>query len=243
MARGEVRIGTSGYVYPHWRGHFYPKELPQRRWLEHYAERFDTVELNNPFYRQPSREAFVRWRRAVPDDFRYAVKLNRFLTHIKRLRIPEDSMERAYGTMAGLGKKCAVVLVQLPPRMKFDAERADAFFRAVARRRRRHAIEPRDATWFTEEALALLRRRKVALCIVDTPKYPTADAVTADFVYVRFHGPEKLYSSNYTEAMLRRWAERIAAWRDRGLDVYGYFNNDVPDYAPRNAARLRELLG
>ena len=240
---GELRVGTSGWQYKHWRGRFYPKELPTSRWLEHYARYFDTVELNNPFYRQPERATFVKWRRAVPDDFVYAVKLNRFITHIKRLRIERDSVERSYGTMAGLGPKAAAVLVQLPPRMKFAAERAERFFGLVAPRRRRHALEPRDSSWFTDEALAFLGRRGVALVIGDTPHWPTHIAVTADFVYLRFHGPERRYGSDYSDDALRVWAERIARWRAEGRDVFAYFNNDEQAFAVKNALRLRELSG
>jgi uncharacterized protein YecE (DUF72 family) len=237
----ELRIGTSGWQYRHWKGRFYPADLPTAKWLEYYARFFDTVELNNPFYRQPERRTFERWRRAVPDGFVYAVKLNRFITHIKRLRIEQDSVERSYGTMAGLGPKLAVVLVQLPPRMKFDLERADRFFSLVARRRRRHALEPRDASWFGDDALAFLRRRKIALVIGETPHWPTHIAVTADFVYLRFHGPERRYGSSYDDAALGSWAERIRGWRAEGRDVFAYFNNDEMGYAPRNALRLREL--
>ena len=241
---GQAWIGTSGWVYPHWKGRFYPANLPATRWLAHYASIFDTVELNNPFYRQPSREMFERWRGRVPEHFVYSVKLNRFLTHIKRLNIEQDSVERSYGSMAGLGPKLGVVLAQLPPKMRFDAERVGRFFRMVARRRRRHALEPRDESWFTEESLALLRRRKVALCIQDSAKWSTRlDVVTAGFVYLRFHGPEALYGSGYSDAQLRVWAMRIRGWIERGLDVYAYFNNDVPDHAPRDAQRLRELIG
>jgi uncharacterized protein YecE (DUF72 family) len=240
---GQVRIGTSGWVYPHWRERFYPKGLPQSRWLEHYAERFDTVELNNPFYRQPERATFERWRRAVPDGFVYAVKLNRFVTHIKRLNVDRTVVARSYDTMAGLGPKAAVVLVQLPARFHFDPERVARFFAAVAPRRRRHALEPRDASWLTDAATTLLRERRVALCIIDAPKWPTRPLVTADFVYLRFHGQTRLYGSSYDDAALRGWAERIRAWRDAGLDVYAYFNNDERAYAPRDALRLRELVG
>src|SRR5919197_1389975 len=151
----ELRVGTSGWQYQHWRGRFYPAGMPTAKWLDHYTKHFDTVELNNPFYRQPERATFERWRKAVPDDFVYAVKLNRFITHIKRLRIERDSVERSYGTMAGLGPKAAVVLVQLPPRMKYDEERADRFFSLVARRRRRHALEPRDASYYSDETLRI----------------------------------------------------------------------------------------
>ena len=237
----ELRIGTSGWQYKHWKGRFYPKELPTSKWLDYYARLFDTVELNNPFYRQPEKKTFEKWRRAVPDGFVYAVKLNRFITQIKRLAVERDSIERSYGTMAGLGPKLAAVLVQLPPRMKFNEERADRFFSLIAPRRRRHALEPRDSSWFTEEALAFLRRRKVALVIGETPHWPTHIAVTTDFVYLRFHGPERRYGSDYSDDTLRDWAGRIRGWRAEGHDVYAYFNNDEMGYAPKNAMRLREL--
>jgi uncharacterized protein YecE (DUF72 family) len=187
--------------------------------------------------------AFERWRRAVPDHFVYAVKLNRFLTHLKRLNVDRAMVARSYDTMAGLGPKAGVVLVQLPARFHFDAERVDRFFAAVAPRRRRHALEPRDPTWLTDGALAVLRERRVALCIIDTPRWPTRGAVTADFVYLRFHGQTRLYGSSYDDGALHAWAERIRAWRHAGLDVYAYFNNDERGYAPRDALRLRELVG
>ena len=237
----ELRVGTSGWQYKHWKGRFYPKDLPTAKWLDYYTRSFDTVELNNPFYRQPEKKTFEKWRRSAPDKFVYAVKLNRFITHVKRLNIERDSVERSYGTMAGLGPKLAVVLVQLPPRMKFDHARAERFFRVVARRRRRHAVEPRDASWFTDEALAFLRHRNIALVAGETPHWPTHLAVTADFVYLRFHGPGRRYASNYEDEALREWADRIKGWRTQGLDVYAYFNNDEMGYAPRNAVRLREL--
>jgi uncharacterized protein YecE (DUF72 family) len=238
-----VRIGTSGWVYPHWRGPFYPRELPQSRWLEHYAATFDTVELNNSFYRQPTRAQFRRWRAAVPADFAYAVKLNRFITHVKRLNVDDATVARSYDAIAGLGPKLAAVLVQLPPRLHFDAGRLDRFLSAVARRRRRHAIEPRDESWLTDAALEMLRAKRVALCVIDTPRWASRIAVTAGFVYLRFHGPAGLYSSGYDRDALRPWASRIREWRDAGLDVLAYFNNDAEGYAPRDASRLRELVG
>lgn len=240
---GQVRIGTSGFVYQHWRGRFYPLDLPPSRWLAHYASYFDTVELNSPFYRQPSRAQFMRWRRAVPPGFAYSVKLNRFLTHMKRLNVDATMVARSYDTVAGLGPALAAMLVQLPARARFDAERFDRFMRAVARRRRRHAIEPRDASWLTDEALAALRRHDVALCLIDTPRWPTRVDVTAEFAYVRFHGPGRLYAGTYDDAALRAWADRIRAWRDDGLDVLAYFNNDERAYAVYDALRLRELVG
>lgn len=240
---GEVRIGTSGWVYPQWRETFYPKGLPQSRWLSYYAERFDTIELNNPFYRQPTRETFELWRQAVPGDFVYAVKLNRFVTHMRRLNVDRQMVARSNDTMAGLGPKAAVVLVQLPARFRFDLERVERFFKAVAPRRKRHALEPRDPSWLTDDAIAVLRARRVALCVIDAPKWPTRGAVTADFVYLRFHGQTRLYGSSYDEDALRAWAERITAWRGAGLDVFAYFNNDERAYAARNALRLRELVG
>ena len=201
--RARVRIGTSGWVYPQWRGRFYPKALPTSQWLAFYAQRFDTVELNNSFYRQPTREQFVRWRRAVPADFAYAVKLNRFITHIKRLGVDASTIARSYDTVAGLGPRLAAILVQLPPRFAFDPGRLEQFCSAVARRRRRHAIEPRDASWLKDASIDQLRARNIALCISDTPMWPTRLAVTADFVYLRFHGPGRLYSSGYRRPLAR----------------------------------------
>lgn len=236
-----VYVGTSGWQYDHWRERFYPKELPKARWFAHYAQHFDTVELNSPFYRLPSRETFAKWHRQAPRGFAYAVKLNRFITHIQRLKTTAESIRRFYEALAGLGPKGEVVLVQLPPNLKYDPEVADAFFAKIARRRRRHALEPRHDSWLTDEALAHLRRRKVALCIVDAPRWPTRDAVTTTFTYLRFHGRESLYASNYQDDVLREYAERIREWRRKGVDVYAYFNNDANAYAVRNALRLREL--
>jgi uncharacterized protein YecE (DUF72 family) len=173
----------------------------------------------------------------------YAVKLNRFITHVKRLNVDRAMVARSYDTMAGLGPKAAVVLVQLPAGFRFDAERVERFFHAVAPRRKRHALEPRDESWHSAEAIAVLRKRRVALCIIDTPKWPTRGVVTADFVYLRFHGQTRLYAGRYDDAALGAWAERIRAWRDAGLDVYAYFNNDERAHAPRDALRLRELVG
>jgi len=241
---GRVRIGTSGWVYPHWRGRFYPTDLRSADWLAYYAERFDTVELNNPFYRQPSREQFARWRAAVPDNFAYAVKLNRFITHIKRLNVDARTVARSYDTVAGLREKLAAMLVQLPPRYRFDADRLRSFHRAVSRRRRRHALEPRDQSWLSDDALAVLRDMGIGLCIIDTTRWPTRLATTSDLVYVRFHGPgQKLYAGSYDDASLREWAARMREWRDSGHDVLAYFNNDERAYATYDAVRLRELVG
>lgn len=238
----ELRVGTSGWQYDHWRGRFYPKGLAKARWFEHYARHFDTVELNNPFYRLPSRDTFAKWRAQAPRGFVYSVKLNRFITHIQRLKTTAESVRRFYEALGGIGRRGEVVLVQLPPNLRYDPAVAEAFFAKIARRRRRHALEPRHETWLTDEAVAHLRRRKVALCIVDAPRWPTRDAVTAPFAYLRFHGRESLYASNYPDGALREYAERIREWRRTGIDVYAYFNNDANAYAVRNALRLRELV-
>ncbi len=239
----ELRVGTSGWQYDDWRGRFYPRELPKASWFEHYARHFDTVELNNPFYRLPSRETFGRWRAQAPRGFAYAVKMNRFITHIRRLAATRESVARFYDAVAGLRAMGEVVLVQLPPNLSYDAERAEGFFAMIARRRRRCALEPRHESWLADEALAHLRRRKIALVLADGGHFPTRDAITADFTYLRFHGREKLYASNYRADVLREFAARIRAWRRRGIDVYAYFNNDVRAYAVKNALRLRELVG
>lgn len=234
-------MGTSGWQYDHWRGAFYPAGLPTHRWFAYYAERFDTVELNSPFYRLPPRRTFQKWRAQAPRGFVYAVKMNRYVTHLKRLNVAEESVRRFYDALGGLGPRAAAVLLQLPPGLRYDASRAERFFARIARRRRRHALEPRHESWLTDDALAHLRRRGIALCIADAPRFPTREAITAGFTYLRFHGKEALYASNYDDASLREWAALIRAWRRQGIAVYAYFNNDARAYAVRNALRLREL--
>lgn len=244
MAR--VRVGTSGYNYPHWRGKFYPADLPSQAWLEYYATRFDTVELNVTFYRLPLEKTFVNWFWATPPGFAFALKGSRLITHLKRLEGIEEEVGRFFSRAGRLEEKLAVVLWQLPPGLHADPTRLEAFCRILQKDRTastaRHAFEFRHRSWFTQPIYDLLRAYNCALCIADSPRWPQAEEITADFTYLRFHGAERLYSSCYTAEQLSSWAEKIKAWLAAGLDVYAYFNNDAQGHALGNAADLRGLV-
>jgi len=239
-ASGEARIGCSGWQYRHWRGVFYPADLPQARWLGYYAARFDTVEINNTFYRLPDAAAFTAWKHGVPPGFLYAVKGSRFLTHMKKLKDPEEPLDRLFSRVRKLGRTLGPVLYQLPPNWRLDLERLDIFLRALPRRRQ-HAIEFRDPTWYTREVFALLTRHGVALCVHDMAGSETGRIAVGPFVYARFHGPRK-YSGRYDDRTLDAWADWLSAQRHTGKPVYAYFNNDANAEAPRDAIRLRDRL-
>ena len=238
---GAVRIGCSGWQYRHWWGDFYPRELRQDRWLDHYAGTFDTVEVNNSFYRLPPRSVFAGWRVRSPSGFVFAVKASRYLTHIKRLNHPEEPIRRLWDAASGLEGKLGPVLYQLPPRWSRDLERLETFLRALPRGRL-HAVEFRDASWYTDETFRLLEEHGVALCLHDMPGSKSPTSAVGPFVYVRFHGAEAKYRGGYPNDALAEWADRLNAARLEGRDGYAYFNNDVGGHAPRDALTLREQV-
>jgi uncharacterized protein YecE (DUF72 family) len=237
-----ARIGTSGWNYRHWRGVLYPPGVPTREWLAHYARVFDTVEVNTTFYGTPADASIARWRGAVDDGFHFAVKMSRFLTHVKRLEPDEPSMERFGRLLASFEPALGPVLIQLPPSLAFDPGRVDAFLARLPRGVD-YALESRHPSWLTGEAWATLERHGVAWCLADSTRWSKVEAVTAPFTYLRFHGPGRVYVSSYDEAALERWARRIRRILDRGVDVWAYFNNDGWGYAVGNAKRLLELVG
>ncbi|HEY3551973.1 MAG TPA: DUF72 domain-containing protein [Gaiellaceae bacterium] len=243
--RGSVRVGLSGWNYAHWRnGVFYPPRLPASRWLGFYAERFDTVEVNSTFYRLPRTDAVARWVEQTPEDFVFAVKASRYLTHIKRLRDLGPGLERFLERIEPLlgSPKLGPLLWQLPPTFRHDHDRlADALARLP--RGVRHCFEFRDPSWFVEDTYALLREHGVALAIGDRPQVNAFQTheLTADWTYVRFHSGTRGRRGNYSESELRVWADRLGGWSGTH-DVFAYFNNDWEGFAPRNAARLRRLL-
>jgi uncharacterized protein YecE (DUF72 family) len=269
--RGDTFVGISGYDYKGWRGRFYPAQVPARRWLEYASRQFDSIELNGTFYSLKSPAVFERWAAEVPDDFTFAIKGGRFITHNLKLRNIEASLGNflASGVLL-LGEKTGPFLWQLPGTYRFEVDRLDGFMRqlprdsregeAVARQhdhrlRRgawvdraadvayRHAFEVRHPTYFCQEFFDLLRAHRCAFVVADTAgKFPYAEEVTADFVYVRLHGSRELYASGYTDAELDAWAGKIDGWRRGGRDVYVYFDNDAKVHAPFDALRLRERL-
>lgn len=235
----KAHIGTSGWTYDHWRGSFYPPDLPRARWLAYYSEHFGTVELNATFYRSMRESAFENWRRKTPTGFIWSVKANRFITHIRRLKDVRPSLEKFFTSIAPLQEKLGVVLFQLPPGLGFQKADFESFCELLPAGLKL-AIEARNGQWCTEEALSCLQRHGIAWCISDTAgRYPCLEAVTADFVYIRLHGSRALYASDYTEEELTAWAEKIQTWN---RETFVYFDNDFMAYAPRNALRLKALL-
>jgi uncharacterized protein YecE (DUF72 family) len=236
------RIGCSGWEYTHWKGDFYPADLPKGRWFQHYARTFDTVEINNSFYRLPAPETMDRWRLQAPPGFVYAVKASRYLTHMRKLKEPADPLGLLFDRARALGPHLGPVLYQLPPRWRPDHVRLEAFLAALPPDVPQ-AIEFREAAWYSDRTLELLSRWNVALCLHDMTGSASPRAVVGPFVYVRFHGASAKYGGSYSAAQLDDWAGWLDAHRARGLRVYAYFNNDVGGHAPRNAVTLREALG
>jgi uncharacterized protein YecE (DUF72 family) len=240
---GSLWIGCSGWNYPHWRRRVYPKGRPASSWLEFYAaELFDTVEVNTTFYRLPKRDAVARWVEQTPDGFVFAVKMSRYLTHIKRLTDLEGGIARFYERIEPLvrSSKLGPVLWQLPPTFKRDDDRLAAALGAAPPGR--HCFEFREPSWYADDVYALLREHEAALVIPDSPKYPFRTfELTADWTFVRFHHGSRGRRGNYSEAELKEWAARIEVWR-RDAEVYAYFNNDWEGFAVANGLRLKELL-
>jgi uncharacterized protein YecE (DUF72 family) len=238
----ETWIGTSGYVYRHWRkGVFYPVGLSAREELGHYASRFRTVELNNPFYRVPTVEMFQRWRDSSPPDFQFAIKASRYITHVKRLRNVAEELSLFLDRADHLGQKLGPILFQLPPTQQLELARLDKFLDLLAPARR-WVIEFRHPSWHAGEVYRRLTERGVALCIpVGGGLHPDRIA-TAPFTYIRMHRGQEP-GGGFTDADLKAWAGRIRALRAAAKEVYVYFNNDWGGYAIRDAIKLRELLG
>jgi uncharacterized protein YecE (DUF72 family) len=237
-----VHVGCSGWNYADWRERVYPRGLPPRRWLAHYATLFDTVEVNSTFYRLASRDAVASWVEQTPDDFVFALKASRYLTHMKRLTDLDRGVRRYYERIEPLvgTPKLGPIVWQLPERFARDDERLAAALAALPPGR--HCFELRHASWFVPEVYALLRAHGVALAIGDSPLRPwVAHELTTDWTLVRLHHGHRGRRGNYSESELREWAERVRRWRRR-VEVFVYFNNDWEAFAVRNGLRLKELL-
>jgi uncharacterized protein YecE (DUF72 family) len=263
-----IFIGISGYDYPHWRGTFYPTDLPRSRWLAHASRVFNSIELNGTFYSLKTPAVFERWAAETPrQGFVFAIKGSRFITHNLKLRRPRPALANFYASgVLALGRRTGPFLWQLPATYRFEAERLDSFMallphtsaeaealaadhdrrlkkgalvEAVERTRFRHAFEPRHESYFHPGFYALLRRHGCGLVIADTAgKFGYAEHVTAGFVYVRLHGSGQIYAGRYGDEELDRWAGKAEAWSREGLEVYVYFDNDAQGHAPRDAERL-----
>lgn len=241
MSMSRYCIGTSGWNYDHWKGVFYPPGLPSDEWLEFYSGQFDTVEINYSFYRLPERENFERWAAETPEDFTFAVKASRYLTHLKKLKDPEEPLELVIGHARGLGHKLGPILYQLPPRWKVNVPRLQHFL-SILPTDLRYAMEFRDPSWNTDEVFDLLSEYSVAYCIMSAPDLPRIMRVTAPFVYIRMHNGGHDTEGNYDDAQLEWWAEQVKSFLASG-DVYVYFNNDNKGFAVRNARTLVSMVG
>ncbi|HEY6672947.1 MAG TPA: DUF72 domain-containing protein [Solirubrobacterales bacterium] len=239
-----VHVGCSGWVYPHWRERFYPKGIPQRAWLSFYAEHFDTVEINNTFYRLPKPAAVEGWADHSSPEFTFAIKVSRYMTHIKRLTMVETGLKRFYEPLEPLTRsgKLGPLLWQFPENFHRDEERLAGALAALPPGR--HAFEFRHQSWFTDDVYALLRDHGAALVVGDESSrwVSTPHVRTADWTYIRFHHGSRGRHGNYSASEIERWAGRISQWR-RDTEVYAYFNNDWEGYAIRNAKLLKKQLG
>lgn len=238
----DIRIGTSGFHYKHWKGPFYPAKTPDSKLLDYYIQHFDTVELNNSFYRLPTAEAFDNWRNATPANFVFAVKASRFITHNKKLKDPENAIDNLLPRAAHLGPKLGPVLFQLPPHWRVNAERLTALLEILPSDLR-YAFEFRELSWITPQINEILEKFNAAFCIYELAGYQSPIHVTANYTYIRLHGPGAgKYQGNYSNEQLQTWARRIESWSTKLKAIYVYFDNDQFGYAAANGLLLKTMI-
>lgn len=239
-----VYIGTSGYTYAHWQGIFYPRDTPQTEWLDFYARYFNAVELNVTFYRILPEQTFKNWYNQTPQAFRFIIKGSRFITHIKKLKDVQESLEVFFKPAAGLKEKLLGVLWQFPPLFQYDLSRLNEFIQLLKKNYGNylHSFEFRNDSWFNRETFLCLRKNNINLCIADAPHAPGAEEITSSFVYLRFHGGKTLYQSEYSQQELSAWTKKIQAWSKDTDIVFAFFNNDSQGHAVKNALILKKKL-
>jgi uncharacterized protein YecE (DUF72 family) len=241
MKKGSIYIGTSGWHYKHWLGRFYPEGIKEAGQLSYYIQKFKSVELNNSFYRLPSPKTFSGWRKTVPSDFLFAVKGSRYITHMKKLNVERENIQVFFDSVKKLREKLGPILFQLPPKWKLNIERFEKFLRQLPKKYR-YSFEFRNHEWYDKEVYALLKKHKAAFCIYELDGHLSPKEITADFIYIRLHGPGGKYSGNYKDPVLKKWARDCLKWKNEGRDVYVYFDNDQLGYAAFNALRLISLV-
>ncbi len=237
----EYFVGTSGWHYEHWRGLYYPEELAKPKWLQFYSKQFNTVELNNSFYHLPTEKAFITWRESAPENFVFAVKVSRFITHIKKLRNIGSALDNFLSRACLLQNKLGPLLYQLPPSMKRNDMVLESFLYSLPQGYR-HVFEFRHESWIDEAVFGVLRRHKVGLCVFDMPGFTCPLVATSDFAYIRFHGSGDMYASCYSDEELSQWAKKIARLGKEVEAVYIYFNNDAEAFAVKNALTIAGYL-
>ncbi len=241
MKKGKIYIGTSGWSYKHWKGKFYPIDLPDSMELPYYVKYFKTVEINNSFYHLPTAKTFTHWREETPSNFIFSVKTNRYITHIKKLKTDNDGLKNFLKNASRLKGKLGPILIQLPPGWNLNLERLETFLSKLPKKHR-YTFEFRNHSWFDDRVYELLRKYNCALCIYDLQGFSSPMEITSNFVYIRFHGPKSKYSGSYTRAFLKKWAKQFLKWQQEGKDVYVYLNHDEEGYAVSNGLLLAELV-
>lgn len=234
-----INIGTSGWVYKHWRGRFYPDNLAEKDYLNYYSKRFSTVEVNNSFYHLLSEKAVKNWVKSVPEDFVFVVKASRYITHMKRLKDPESSTLKFFESIKPFENKLGPILFQLPPKFAFNKERFEAFIQSLPKNYR-YAFEFRDKSWFNDETYDVLRKNNAALCIYNLGLFQSPKEITADFVYLRLHGNYGPGSGKYTEGEIKGIANDVGNFKSKCEEVFCYFNNDEAGFAIENALALKQ---
>jgi len=237
----DIRIGTSGWYYDHWKELFYPTALAKSKWFEHYAKHFDTVEINNTFYHLPKEQTLQRWHDIALEGFLYAVKANRYITHIKRLKDAAEPLQLFFERVALLKNNLGPILYQLPPSLHKNLDLLAGFIKLLPVKSPA-AFEFRHESWYSDDTFELLRRSNAALCIHDMPGKESPRVVTAEMIYIRFHGTTGRYAGSYPKSALQKWATWLKEQAKAARNIYAYFNNDIHGYAIKNAKQLRELL-
>ncbi len=241
MKKHSIYIGTSGWSYKHWRNTFYPAELKVKDQFAYYASKFRTVEINSTFYGIPSDQTLNNWKKNSPPHFLYTVKANRFITHLKKLHNTAQELHSFIHKMELLGNKLGVILIQLPPYLKADTRLLQTFLQELPKGNR-FVIEFRNTEWYTNDVFDLLKKYNVGFCIYELAGHTSPLEITADFVYLRLHGPASdKYRGSYTDATLKKWAHQCKIWLET-KDVYVYFDNDEQGYAAFNALKLSEFM-
>lgn len=236
-----IHVGTSGWHYAHWVGPFYPEKLPKQNFLSHYISFFSTVEINNTFYQLPEPGTFQQWQENTPPDFMFAVKASRYITHVKKLKDPKDAVARFLERTNILKDKLGPILFQLPPRWKCNVERLGSFLTLLPLGYK-YTFEFRNPTWFNPQVYSLLEDHNAAFCMYDFNRRTSPKKVTADFVYIRLHGPNGPYRGKYTVKALADWARDFSIWLKQEKKIYCYFDNDQKGYAVQNAVELQNII-
>ncbi len=241
MAKEKIYIGTSGYSYKNWSGDFYPKDLKKSEWLQYYAKKFSTVEINNTFYNLPKKETFKNWANKTPQNFLFAIKASRYITHMKKLKDCKEPIEKLLDASSGLGSKLGPILFQLPGNLKKNTKKLKKFI-SMLHSDKLYAFEFRDESWFDDDVYKILDDSGCAIIISSSPKFPYHEKVVGNFCYIRLHGRKKLYSSSYSGNELKKFASIAKKCRKDGLKSFIYFNNDAKGHAFRNALAIKDFV-